>query len=62
MTPSDKQPTRMADDVTDGKDQRLEALKDLVRRRAYEVPAEDVAARIIGHALGASSPASSSHS
>lgn len=57
MTPSDKHPSHMADESTDGQKQRLEALKDLVRRSAYDVPAEDVAARIIGNAFGLSSPA-----
>jgi hypothetical protein len=61
MTPSDKQRTRMTDDATSGQDQRLETLKDLVRRSAYDVPADEVAARIIGHAFGLPSPARPSH-
>ncbi len=52
MTPSDQQRKPVTDDVTSGEDQRLETLKDLVRRSAYDVPTEEVAARIIGDALG----------
>jgi anti-sigma28 factor (negative regulator of flagellin synthesis) len=57
MTPSEQQRVRMTDDTTSSETQRLEALKDLVRRRAYDVPAEDVAARIIGNAFGLAAPA-----
>ena len=63
MTPSDKQ--RTADDRRTHirvETQRLEALKDLVRRSAYSVPSEDVAARIIGHAFGLAAPARPGHS
>ena len=56
MTPSDPKRTRMTDDATRCETQRLETLKDLVRRRAYDVPAEDVAARIIGNAFGLAAP------
>ena len=58
MTPSDQQRPRNADNVECGEEQRLETLKDLVRRSAYDVPADEVAARIIGHALGLAAPAS----
>ena len=57
MTPSDKQRTHTTEEVPRGEAQRLETLKELVRRRAYSVPSEDVAARIIGHALGGPAPA-----
>lgn len=62
MTPSDEQRTGIADDAERGEDQRLETLKDLVRRRAYDVPAEEVAARIIGHAVAPPAPAGQGHS
>ena len=62
MTPSDQQRTPHTDEASRGETQRLEALKDLVRRRAYSVPSEDVAARIIGHALGGPAPAGHGHS
>lgn len=57
MTPSDQQGAHMTDDATSCETQRLETLKDLVRRQAYDVPAEDVAARIIGNAVGLAAPA-----
>jgi hypothetical protein len=60
MTFSDKQGTHMTD-AERAETQRLETLKDLVRRRAYDVPSEDVAARIIGHAIGRAAPAGSGH-
>jgi hypothetical protein len=56
MTSSEARASRMTDDVTKGQTQRLETLKDLVSRRAYDVPSEDVAARIIGHAFGLQAP------
>jgi anti-sigma28 factor (negative regulator of flagellin synthesis) len=62
MTPSDTQRTRENDDSLQVEAQRLEALKELVRRRAYSVPSEDVAARIIGHAFGVAAPAGHGHS
>jgi hypothetical protein len=62
MTPSDHQRTPRTDEAPPGEAQRLEALKDLVRRRAYSVPSEDIAARIIGHALGGPAPAGHAHS
>ena len=52
MTLSEQQPPRAADDTAHSQSQRLEALKDLVRRSAYDVPSDEVAARIIGHAIG----------
>jgi anti-sigma28 factor (negative regulator of flagellin synthesis) len=58
MTSSEAQASRMKDDVNKSQTQRLETLKDLVRRRAYDVPSEDVAARIIGHAFGLQAPPS----
>jgi hypothetical protein len=62
MTPSDKQRTQRDDESLRVEAQRLEALKELVRRRAYSVPSEDVAARIIGHAFGVAAPAGRGHS
>ncbi len=62
MTTSDMRSDDMVDDAKDDQKQRLEALKDLVHRSAYDVPSEEVAARIIGHAIGLSSPAGSSRS
>jgi len=62
MTPSDKQRTHSTEKVPRGEAQRLETLKELVRRRAYSVPSEDVAARIIGNALGGPAPAGPGHS
>jgi len=62
MTPSDKQRTCENDDSLQIEAQRLEALKELVRRRAYSVPSEDVAAHIIGHAFGFAAPAGRGHS
>lgn len=58
MTPSESQASRMADNANNGQKQRLETLKDLVRERAYDVPSEEVAARIIGHAFGLQAPPS----
>lgn len=52
MTTSDTQPPRPTDDTARAAEQRLETLKDLVRRSAYDVPSDEVAARIIGHAFG----------
>lgn len=52
MTTSDTQPPRTTDDHARATEQRLEMLKDLVRRSAYDVPSDEVAARIIGHAFG----------
>jgi anti-sigma28 factor (negative regulator of flagellin synthesis) len=60
MTPSESKASRMADDAKNGQTQRLETLKDLVRRSAYDVPSEEVAARIIGHAFGLPAPPSPS--
>jgi hypothetical protein len=60
MTPSGQKRTQTKDHAGPGQTQRLETLKDLIRRRAYEVPAEDVAARIIGHAFGLPAPAGTS--
>jgi hypothetical protein len=61
MTPSDQQRMTNADDTPRSQAQRLETLKELVRRRAYSVPSEDVAARIIGHAFGLAAPAGHGH-
>jgi len=60
MTTSDTQASRMTDDAKNGQKQRLETLKDLVRKSAYDVPSEEVAARIIGHAFGLQAPPSPS--
>jgi hypothetical protein len=57
MTPSEQKRTRTTDRTSRGERQRLETLKDLVRRSAYDVPADEVAARIIGHAFGLPAPA-----
>lgn len=57
MTTSDKQHAPTQDDATSGQTERLETLKDLVRRSAYSVPSDELAARIIGHAFGLPSPA-----
>jgi len=62
MTPSDQQRKHIADDAARSENQRLETLKDLVRRYAYDVPAEEVAARIIGDAFGLPAPAGPGHS
>jgi hypothetical protein len=62
MTFSDKKGTHTTDDAERAEVQRLETLKDLVRRRAYQVPSEDVAAHIIGHAFGLAVPAGPGHS
>lgn len=56
MTPSEAQASPMTDDVKNRKRQHLETLKDLVRKSAYDVPSEEVAARIIGHAFGLPAP------
>lgn len=56
MPTSDAQASSMTDDTKNGQKQRLETLKDLVRSRAYDVPSEEVAARIIGHAFGLPAP------
>ena len=58
MSTSEAQASRMADDAKNGQKQRLETLKDLVSRSAYDVPSEEVAARIIGHAFGLQAPPS----
>lgn len=52
MKPSDTQPPSATDDAARAESQRLETLKDLVRRSAYDVPSDELAARIIGHAFG----------
>jgi len=46
----------MRDDMENDREQHLETLKDLVRRSAYHVPSEEVAARIIGRAFGLQMP------
>lgn len=56
MTPAEPQASPMRDDTEDRQEQRLETLKDLVRRSAYRVPSDEVAARIIGHAFGLRAP------
>jgi len=45
--PRDQQQMRAQGDVERSRERRVSALKDLVQHRAYEVPAEDVAASII---------------
>lgn len=55
MSQSDR-PTRADEDQTGTRKRRVTALRDLVRRRAYDVPAEDVAASIIRDALVVAAP------
>jgi hypothetical protein len=43
-------------DVTGTRERRVTALRDLVMQRAYDVPAEDVAASIIRDALVVAAP------
>jgi hypothetical protein len=45
----------------EARDDRVRALKALLERRAYEVPSEDVAARIIRDALAGVPPAEDRH-
>ncbi len=61
MSTSEPQASRMADDSNNRQAQRLETLKELVRKSAYDVPSEEVAARIIGHAIGLDAPPAPSH-
>jgi anti-sigma28 factor (negative regulator of flagellin synthesis) len=44
-------------DHTGSRKQRVTALRDLIKDRGYDVPAEDVAASIIRDALVVSAPA-----
>ena len=48
--------SRAARDVTGTRRRRLTALRDLVMRRVYDVPAEDVAASIIRDAVVTAAP------
>jgi len=61
MSTSEPQASRMADDSNNRQAQRLETLKELVRKSAYDVPSEEVAARIIGHAIGLEARPTPSH-
>lgn len=53
---SQQQPSRRDADETGSRKRRVTALRDLVEHRAYEVPAEDVAASIIRDAIVIASP------
>ena len=56
MSPQD--PKSRADrDVTGTRKRRVTALRDLIMQRAYDVPAEDVAASIIRDAIVVAAPA-----
>ena len=56
MSPQD--PKSRADrDVTGTREGRVTALRDLIMQRAYDVPAEDVAASIIRDAIVVPAPA-----
>ena len=56
MSPQD--PKSRADrDVTGTRRSRVTALRDLIMQRAYDVPAEDVAASIIRDAIVVAAPA-----
>lgn len=61
MSTPEPQASRMADDPNNGQAQRLATLKELVRKSAYAVPSEEVAARIIGHAFGLAAPRTPGH-
>jgi len=49
--------TRADRDVTGTRERRVTALRDLILQRAYDVPAEDVAASIIRDAIVVCAPA-----
>ena len=56
MSPQD--PKSRADrDVTGTRKRRVTALRDLIMQRAYDVPAEEVAASIIRDAIVVAAPA-----
>ena len=57
MQVSQQQVSRRDADETGSRKRRVTALKDLVEQRAYDVPAEDVAASIIRDAIVIVSPA-----
>lgn len=50
-------PSRTELDLTGSRKRRVTVLRDLVDQRAYEIPAEDVAASIIRDALVVAPPA-----
>jgi hypothetical protein len=52
-------PSRTELDITGSRKRRVTVLRDLVDQRAYEIPAEDVAASIIRDALVVAPPARS---
>ena len=52
----DQQQGRVDRDPTGSRERRVNALKDLVAERCYDVPAEDVAASIIRDAIVIVSP------
>jgi len=55
---SPQDPKSRADrDVTRTREGRVTALRDLIMRRAYDVPAEEVAASIIRDAIVVAAPA-----
>ncbi len=53
---SQQQVSRRDADETGSRKRRVTALKDLVEHRAYDVPAEDVAASIIRDAIVIAAP------
>ena len=56
MSPQDPK-DRVDRDVTGTRKRRVTALRDLIVQRAYDVPAEDVAASIIRDAIVVAAPA-----
>lgn len=50
-------PSRAEQDLTGSRKRRVTALRDLVDKRAYEIPSEDVAASIIRDAIVVSTSA-----
>lgn len=53
----DPQQSRVAGDSFDSRERRVSILRDLVAKRGYDVPAEDVAASIIRDAIVIAQPA-----
>jgi anti-sigma28 factor (negative regulator of flagellin synthesis) len=51
LVAGDQQQSRADHDLTGSRERRVNALKDLVAERDYDVPAEEVAARIILDAI-----------
>ncbi len=61
MSLPDEQCGRPQELPTGASPQRIETLKQLVRHSAYDVPADEVAARIIRYAFGLPMPIASGH-